>query len=409
MTDSANWRNLPGVLVLESPTDPDGIEWEGVLMGAAPELGFSWGEAVFNTSMTGYQEILTDPSYHRQLVCMTHPHIGNTGVNRADEESEKPFAAALILRNPPSEPSSWRNEESLDHYLERTGIPGIHSMDTRALTRYLRSRGTVRALLLPKSRRNEASQLFSRLPQTGATDLILEVSTQKPYIVPAQGPRRYQVNAMDFGIKRNLVHELTRLGCEVRVFPATTEASVLLESNPDGIFLSNGPGDPERATYAVQTVKQLVGRIPIFGVCMGHQVLGLALGAKTYKLKFGHRGGNQPVCDLRTHQLEISSHNHGYAIQDHNLPATVEITHRNLNDACIEGLQYRIRPGEASAFSVQYHPEAAPGPHDSKNLFLEFIQQMEHWRNARVTDGSTLAATSRVTHTRVTEASSSNG
>jgi carbamoyl-phosphate synthase small subunit len=396
------WKETPGVLVLESPTDPNGIAWEGVLMGAEPKHGFCWGEAVFNTSMTGYQEILTDPSYHRQLVCMTQPHIGNTGVNRTDEESDHPHAAALIVRNSPTEPSSWRNEESLDHYLERTGVPGIHSVDTRAITRYLRTRGTVRALLLPRTRRQEAAQLFARLPQVEAQDLILEVTTQQAYTVPAHGAKRYQVSALDFGIKRNLIQELTRLGCEVRVFPANTDAEVLLASHADGIFLSNGPGDPERATYAIQTVQKILGRMPLFGVCMGHQILALALGAKTYKLKFGHRGGNQPVSDLRTGRLEISSHNHGYAVQAQDLPTRVEITHRNLNDDCIEGLRVRTRSGEATAFSVQYHPEAAPGPHDSKNLFFEFTQQMDQWRARSLPVGTTLATSPQVAHTRET-------
>jgi carbamoyl-phosphate synthase small subunit len=314
---------------------------------------------------------------------MTASHIGNTGANRTDNESELPQAAGLILRHAPGTPSNWRSESSLDEYLEKGFVPGIHSVDTRALTRLLRNCGTVRSLILPTSERSKAKELFRKIPGIGEKDLILEVTTHQTYVVPAQGPKRYQVVALDFGIKRNLIQELTRIGCEVRVFPAQTSASELLSSHPDGVFLSNGPGDPDRATYAVETVKQLVGKLPIFGVCMGHQVLGLALGAKTYKLKFGHRGGNQPVCDLRSGLLEISSHNHGYAVDESTLPSDAEVTHRNLNDSCVEGLRLKNTGGDAPAFSVQYHPEAAPGPHDSKGLFVEFVQSMEQWRQTK--------------------------
>jgi carbamoyl-phosphate synthase small subunit len=380
----SRWTDGPGVLVLETKS-PEGslLEYRGVLFGSAPASGFAWGEAVFNTSLTGYQEILTDPSYHRQLVCLTSSHIGNTGVNRMDEESAGPKAAGLILRHAPGNPSNWRSEQSLSTYLEQHELPGIHGVDTRALTRVLRDCGTVRALLLRESDRGKAASLFRSLPHLGARDLILEVTTREGYQVPSQGTKRFRVAALDFGIKRNLIHEITRLGCEVQVHPATTSASEILGSRPDGVFLSNGPGDPQLATYAVETVRELLGKVPVFGVCMGHQILGLALGARTYKLKFGHRGGNQPVRDLRTGHLEISSHNHGYAVDEASIPDTAEKTHINLNDGCVEGLRARPEPGRAPAFSVQYHPEAAPGPHDSKGLFSEFIRLMEDWQGTR--------------------------
>ena len=385
---AGKWNQQPGALVLEAVFPGKKLSvYRGTLFGAAPSTGFAWGEAVFNTSLTGYQEILTDPSYHRQIVCLTASHVGNTGVNRKDEESSGPKAAGLILRHAPGAPSNWRSEQTLESYLDQHEIPGIQGVDTRALTRELRDCGTVRALLLRECDLGKAESLLRSLPDLNTRDLILEVTTSESYRVPAQGQRRFQVAALDFGIKRNLIHEITQLGCDVVVHPATTSASEILKSRPDGVFLSNGPGDPKLATYAVETVRELLGVVPVFGVCMGHQILGLALGARTYKLKFGHRGGNQPVRDLRSGQLEISSHNHGYAVDEATLPSNAEKTHINLNDGCVEGLRALPISGRAPAFSVQYHPEAAPGPHDSKGLFTEFVRHMEDWKSHRK-DGS---------------------
>jgi len=376
------WKGEQGRLILECRSDSGNyISFPGTLFGAAPREEYAWGEAVFNTSLTGYQEILTDPSYHRQLVCMTASHVGNTGINREDEESFSPRGAGFVLRSAPGAPSNWRSEESLDSYLERHGIPGIHGVDTRALTRVLRTRGTPRAVLLRESDLNKADELFQNLPRIDELDLIREVTTRTPYLVPARGVRRHRIAALDFGIKRNLLQELAAQGCEIQVFPADTSSKAILATSPDGVFLSNGPGDPKLAPYAVETVRELLGRLPIFGVCMGHQILGLALGGETYKLKFGHRGGNQPVKDIRTGRLEISSHNHGYAVRSESLEGRAQSTHVNLNDGCLEGLSSLPARGEARAFSVQYHPEAAPGPHDSKGLFGEFVRDVEMWRS----------------------------
>jgi len=381
----SHWKGERGRLILEArhetgPQAGEYISFEGTLFGAYPPEGHAWGEAVFNTSLTGYQEILTDPSYHRQLVCMTASHIGNTGINREDEESPSPRVAGLVLRADPGTHSNWRSEESLDSYLERHSIPGIHGVDTRALTRILRARGTPRALLLRESDIHRTPALFRTTPAVGDMDLILEVTTRSQYRVPALGAKRHRIAALDFGVKRTLLQELAAQGCEIQVYPAETSSAVILATKPDGLFLSNGPGDPKLATYAVKTVQELLGKLPIFGVCMGHQVLGLALGGETYKLKFGHRGGNQPVKDVKSGRLEISSHNHGYAVRPESLKGRAQATHINLNDGCLEGLASCPAPGEAPAFSVQYHPEAAPGPHDSKGLFSEFVRQMERWK-----------------------------
>ena len=385
---------VPGVLVIEDKSLPDGKEFPGFLFGA-PTGGLSaqrdrgYGEVVFNTSMTGYQEILTDPSYYGQMVCMTVPHVGNTGVNTEDPESSKPWCAGFIVHEFALTPSNWRSRETLDHYLKAHGIPGISGIDTRALTRHLRSIGVVRGLILPKEERHLARKLLAELPPFEGRDLIGEVSTRQPYHWPL-GPlpgstlsppqmkrpanaKRYKVVAMDFGVKWNLLHSLHHSGCDVEVVPAKSTAAEILARNPDGVFLSNGPGDPSAAPYAAITVRELVGKVPLFGVCMGHQILALAMGAKTYKLKFGHRGGNQPVIDKETSRVEISSHNHGYSVDARSLPEKIEVTHVNLNDHTVEGMKIK----GANAFSVQYHPEACPGPHDSIALFERFIAAME--------------------------------
>jgi carbamoyl-phosphate synthase small subunit len=370
----------PGVLILE-----DGMEFEGTLFGApvsaesilTASRDRGYGEAVFNTSMTGYQEILTDPSYFGQIICMTTPHIGNTGVNLEDPESRHPWCAGFVVHSNTDSPSSWRSKGGLDSYLKGHGIPALAGADTRAITRHLRSMGVVRGVLLPLEERAKGLELLRTLPQFEGRDLISEVTTSEPYSWNHEGSLpycpRYRVIAMDFGLKWNLLRSLSQLGCDIEIVPASTSADDILSRSPDGVFLSNGPGDPSAAPYAAETVRELVGKVPIFGVCMGHQILALALGAKTYKLKFGHRGGNQPVLDKSTGKVEISSHNHGYAVDGSSLPSDAEVTHVNLNDRTVEGIQVKGK----NAFSVQYHPEACPGPHDSQALFGRFVHTMK--------------------------------
>lgn len=369
-----------GVLVLE-----DGAEFPGQLFGAplssaailaqSGKTDFGYGEVVFNTSMTGYQEILTDPSYCGQLICMTVPHIGNTGINSEDGESKHPWCSGLIVHHSCDHPSNWRSESALEDYLRSHQIPGIYGLDTRALTLHLRSSGVLRGILLPASEKGNAKSLLAKLPPFHGRDLIAAVSTPEPYSwKKPKGKRSYRVVAMDFGIKWNLLRSLEQRGCEVEVVPAQTKFEDILARKPDGVFLSNGPGDPSAAPYAAETVRNLLRKVPIFGVCMGHQILAIALGGKTYKLKFGHRGGNQPVLDKSTGRVEISSHNHGYAVDAASLPSFVNVTHINLNDKTVEGLEVK----DANAFSVQYHPEACPGPHDSMALFDQFIQNIKN-------------------------------
>jgi carbamoyl-phosphate synthase small subunit len=381
-----NVSEKKAVLILE-----DGAEFEGYSFGAplsreagkartdgsGPFKDRGYGEVVFNTSMTGYQEILTDPSYYGQMVCMTYPHIGNTGVNIEDPESKGLWGAGLIVHELCDEPSNWRSSESLDAYLKKHDIPGVFGVDTRALTRHLRSRGVVRGIMLAHEERGNARQLLAELPGFEGRDLIGEVTTREAYrwksTVKSSGPFKYRVVAMDFGVKWNLLRSLEEQGCEIDVVPANAKAEDILARKPDGVFLSNGPGDPAAAPYAAKTVAQLVGKVPIFGVCMGHQILALAVGGKTYKLKFGHRGGNQPVLDRSMDRVEISSHNHGYAVDGNSLPPNVQVTHINLNDKTVEGMAIP----DAKAFSVQYHPEACPGPHDSVALFERFVDLMK--------------------------------
>jgi carbamoyl-phosphate synthase small subunit len=371
-----------GVLVLE-----DGTSFEGILFGApvtaesirtsqratstqARDKGY--GEVVFNTSLTGYQEILTDPSYYGQIVCMTASHIGNTGINTEDPESQHPWCSGFVIHEGCDLPSNWRSTGDLASYLKEHGIPGLKGVDTRALTRHLRSQGVVRGLVLPLAQKDQAVSLLADLPAFEGRDLIGEVTTTKAYQWEKPKGARFKVVALDFGIKRNLLRSLASQGCEIDVLPARSTASEVLARKPDGVFLSNGPGDPGAAPYAAETVRNLVGKVPVFGVCMGHQILALAMGAKTYKLKFGHRGGNQPVIEKKTGRVEISSHNHGYAVAADSLPSGIEVTHLNLNDKTVEGLALPAK----NAFSVQYHPEACPGPHDSIELFERFVSMM---------------------------------
>jgi carbamoyl-phosphate synthase small subunit len=306
---------------------------------------------------------------------MTVPHIGNTGVNSEDPESAQLWCSGFIVHDNCDEPSNWRSNGNLTDYLRNSNIPGLLGVDTRALTRHLRSKGVIRGVLLPASEKHLGKSLLTELPPFEGRDLISEVTTREPYHWTKPKTPLYRVVAVDFGIKWNLLRNLEALGCEVEVLPAHTAAKEILKRKPHGVFLSNGPGDPAAATYATETVRELVGKVPIFGVCMGHQILALATGAKTYKLKFGHRGGNQPVLDLTASRVEISSHNHGYAVDGASLPSTLEVTHTNLNDKTIEGISVKGK----SAFSVQYHPESCPGPHDSMILFSRFIDNMKNY------------------------------
>jgi len=359
----------------------DGTLWPGLAFGAHGER---IGEIVFNTSLTGYQEILTDPSYHGQIVVMSQPHIGNYGTNAEDDESHRAWAAGLVVRSASPLASNWRAIQTLDDYLREKNVVGITEVDTRALVRHIRTHGAQNAALSSTNTDpHHVIALARAAPDMNGLDLAKEVTCAELYqweVIGNWGLSNYQspitnyhVAAYDFGLKRNTLRLLAAHGCRVTVIPAQTSAEAALALKPDGVFLSNGPGDPAACTYAIESVKRLLSRVPIFGICLGHQILGLALGGTTYKLKFGHRGGNQPVKHLLSGRVEISSHNHGFAVRAETLPAGVEITHVNLNDHCVEGL----RAPALRAFSVQYHPEAAPGPHDARYLFDEFVDLMK--------------------------------
>jgi len=360
------------LLVLE-----DGRTFTGQAYGA---VGEAFGEAVFCTAMTGYQETLTDPSYHGQVVVMTAPHIGNTGVNDEDGESGRIQVSAFVVRDPSPVPSSWRSRRSLQEELADSGTVGISGIDTRALTRHLRDRGAMRVGV--SSVEADAAALLARVrasPQMAGADLASAVSTREPYVVPALGTRRFTVAALDLGIKAMTPHRMAERGIEVHVLPCATTAAQLAALSVDGLFVSNGPGDPSTAHGPVELVRAaLDARLPVFGICFGNQVLGRALGLSTYKLKFGHRGTNQPVQDRATGRVEISAHNHGFAVdaptdRPSQTPyGRVEVSHVCLNDGVVEGLVCRDVP----AFSVQYHPEAAAGPHDSAYLFDRFAELM---------------------------------
>jgi len=367
-------------LVLE-----DGEVFEGQSLGAAGEVV---GELVFNTGMTGYQEVLTDPSYRGQIVTMTAPQIGNTGINSEDGESSRPWLAGFIVREASPRASNWRSSLPLDVYLREGGIVAMTGVHTRALVRHIRSRGAMRAVL--SSVDHDHGSLLAKArsaPSMTGLDLVKEVSCDAPYrwserpdrawcLTDRASPPRvpeYHVVAYDFGIKWNILRLLREQGFRVTVVPATTSAQEATSLAPDGVLLSNGPGDPAAVTYAVESIRELLGRVPVFGICLGHQLLALALGGRTYKLKFGHRGSNQPVKNLLTGRVEITTHNHGFAVEADSLPDGVEITHVNLNDQCVEGLRH-VGMG---AFSVQYHPEAAPGPHDATYLFGAFRRMMD--------------------------------
>jgi carbamoyl-phosphate synthase small subunit len=370
----------------------DGTWFAGVAVGAHGETG---GEVVFNTSMTGYQEILTDPSYAGQLVTMTASQIGNYGVAAADHESERPKVAGFIMRDESPIASNWRAQGTLRDYLVKHGIVAIGDIDTRALTRKLRSGGVLRGVIATGPADPQALvERAKALPEMEGADLVSGVTCAAPYdfsmsladtvaeatfAVPPErrASKVRRVAAYDYGIKTNILRRLVAYGCEVRVFPASAPAADLLAWEPDGVFLSNGPGDPAAVAYAIENVKALVAaETPMFGICLGHQLMGLGLGASTFKLKFGHRGGNHPVKRLASGAVEITSQNHGFAVAPDSLPAGIEVTHLNLYDGTVEGLRHTSKP----LFSVQYHPEASPGPHDADYLFREFIDLMERAR-----------------------------
>ncbi len=362
----------PAILLLE-----DGTSFEGAAMGAEGE---TFGEAVFNTSLTGYQEILTDPSYAGQLVTMTYPHIGNYGLNMEDKESRQPFLNGFIVREESRMFSNYRGAFTLGDMLRRHEIVGIQDIDTRALTKHIRTAGAMKAAIssVEFDQRSLARKLAA-YPSIVGLDLVRSVTSDKSYVWPGSEGGDLNVVLIDYGAKFNIPRELTRRGCKVTIVPAATPAAAILKTKPHGVMLANGPGDPTAVTYGIETIRGLLGRVPLFGICLGHQLLGLALGGSTFKLKFGHRGANHPVMDLRTRRVEITSQNHGFAVDAESFPGKsaygdtgVEITHINLNDKTVEG----IRCGDIPAFSVQYHPEAAPGPHDSLYLFDEFIELM---------------------------------
>ncbi|MBD0369426.1 MAG: glutamine-hydrolyzing carbamoyl-phosphate synthase small subunit [Pyrinomonadaceae bacterium] len=350
----------------------DGRVFRGRAWGAEGE---ATGEMVFNTSMSGYQEVLTDPSYAGQIVCMTYPLIGNYGVNHTDSESKRPWVEGFVVREASRMASNWRAEETLDAYLKRWKIPAIEHIDTRALVRHIRDKGAMRACLSSIDT-NEESVIEKARASTPMEnrELASQVTCAEPYTVEAEGEERFHVVCYDFGVKMNSLRELAAMGCRVTVVPANTSAEDVIGLRPDGIFLSNGPGDPASMTRVVEEVRSVIkAGVPTFGICFGHQLLGRAFGGTTYKLLFGHRGGNQPVKDLLKGTVEITSHNHGFAVKADSLPQEVEVTHINLNDNCVEGMRHKTLP----IFSVQYHPEAAPGPHDAEHHFRRFIEMME--------------------------------
>ena len=346
----------------------DGRIFEGKSFGYQGE---TTGEVCFNTGMTGYQEILTDPSYCKQIVTMTSPHIGNYGINEEDIESENIQVAGFVVKEETMTPSNWRSTQSLGEYLKKNKIVGIKEIDTRSLTRHIRDKGAMNGIISSNDLDIQSlDKKLKKFPDMNGLDLAKDVTTQKKYKWPGKG--RYKVAVIDFGIKKNILRLLSDVGCELTVFPASIKAEDILSFEPDGVFLSNGPGDPLAVTYGIETVKKLLGKVPLFGICLGHQILALALGASTFKLKFGHRGINHPVRNNEKNTVEITSQNHGFAVDLDSLPPNVISTHINLNDNTSGG----IRCTDIPAFSVQYHPESSPGPHDSRYLFNQFIEMM---------------------------------
>ena len=369
----------------------DGTVFEGKAFGAPVDKA---GEVVFNTSLTGYQEIFTDPSYAGQIVVLTNPQIGNYGTNEADNEAGRPYFEGLIVREYSPIASNWRSDSDADSFLLKHGIPAVTGIDTRTLVRKLRMGGVLRGVI--SSTTLDHKELIERAknaPKMAGMDLATRVSTKQSYswhegvkpvseseVLLAGVAPRFKVVAYDFGIKRNILRRLAHVGCDLTVVPAGTSAEDVLSLKPDGVFLSNGPGDPEPLDYQAGQIRQLMGKTPIFGICLGHQILGLALGGKTFKLKFGHRGGNHPVLNKITNKVEITAQNHGFSVDPDSLNQNeIDLTHINLNDNTLEGLRHRNLP----LFSVQYHPEAAPGPHDSQYLFDDFVKLMDEWKGSK--------------------------
>ena len=379
-----------GVLALE-----DGRVFVGTGWGAE---GVQTGEVVFNTSMTGYQEILTDPSYYRQIVTMTVPHVGNTGINPNDTESARVWVSGFVVRSLSPLVSNWRQRGDLDSYLKAQGVIGLSDVATRALVRHIREMGVMRAAIAHGEVAEDVDalvELARTSPDMSGANLVDDVTTDEAYNWTERSDSQWQqvqqwhesgplVVAYDLGIKHNILRLLTDRGLRVKVVPAQMPAADLLALNPNGIFLSNGPGDPAAVDYAIENVRQLLGQRPIFGICLGHQILGLALGGKTEKMRFGHRGGNQPVKNLLTGAVEISAHNHGFAVMPDSKLGGAEVTHINLNDNTVEGLRHEA----LGAFSVQYHPESSPGPHDSTYLFDEFVQRVQHYADERAAEAA---------------------
>jgi carbamoyl-phosphate synthase small subunit len=376
--------STPAFLVLE-----DGTAFQGISIGA---VGTTVGEVVFNTSMTGYQEILTDPSYCKQIVTLTYPHIGNVGVNKEDWESDKIYSAGLVIRDLSVVSSNWRCEQSLEEFLIKNNVVAIANIDTRSLTRILREKGSLNGVIsvgdVDIEELHKQAKAFSGLK---GLDLAKEVTTQEPYnwnegtwsvkhgYTRRDSQQPHKVVALDFGVKHNILRILHDMNCEIEVLPAKTTFEDLMQRSPQGVFLSNGPGDPEPCDYAIDLIKQVVSEgIPTFGICLGHQLLGLACGAQTIKMKFGHHGANHPVKDLASGRVMISSQNHGFAVDEASLPDTLEPTHRSLFDGSLQGMRHREKP----AYGFQGHPEASPGPHDVRELFEPFISAMQAIRNA---------------------------
>jgi carbamoyl-phosphate synthase small subunit len=364
----------------------DGTTFEGFSFGARGE---ATGEAVFNTSMTGYQEILTDPSYVGQMICMTYPEQGNTGTNAVDVESDRPHATGFIVRHHAEAPSSFRAERSLHDYLAAHGVVGIWGIDTRRLTKHLRTAGAQMGVISTEGTARALVERARALPGMEGQDLASRISARAPYqwtetgadvwTLPERGQQaapRFHVVAYDWGLKRAMLRLLAEAGCRITVVPGHTAAAEALAMRPDGIFLTNGPGDPAAVPGARDAVAGLLGKVPVFGICLGHQILSLAIGARTYKLKFGHRGGNQPVQELDTGKVDVTAQNHGFAVDERSLGKRARVTHRNLNDGTVEGIEVL----DALAFGVQYHPESSPGPHDARTLFARFTAMMERAR-----------------------------
>ena len=364
-------KHRKAILYLE-----DGLFFTGKSLGS---LGETSGEVCFNTGMTGYQEILTDPSYAKQMIAMCSPHIGNYGSNDSDIESSKIYATGFIIKSESIVSSNWRSTASLKEFLKAHNVVGIQDIDTRALTIHIRDKGAMNGIISTrdfdiKSLRKK----MKKIPSMEGLDLAKEVSINRKKILSPKNKTKYRIAAIDYGMKSNIYKIMLEHDSEICLFPATTKAKTILDYNPDGIFLSNGPGDPSAVTYAIESVKELLKlKIPIFGICLGHQILALALGAKTFKLKFGHRGCNHPVKNKNMGNVEITSQNHGFAVDSKTIPENVEITHYSLNDNTVEGISCNDNP----AFSVQYHPESSPGPHDSRYLFEKFLKLINDFKN----------------------------